>query len=339
MPRKTFTVGFNRERFSEIDSAEALSDILGIQNINKIVSADECFEQFPTIQYHCDEPESNPSTIPLYFLAKLAKEHVTVVLSGEGADEIFGGYPLYRTPFSVQRYQKLVPKFIRKPLGSLATKLPDIHGKKFLLKGGAPVEKHFVGQAYIFDEKDAKKLLKPTYKSGPSVKDIIQPIYDRVKDKDDVTKMQYLDFHLWMPKDILLKADRMSMANSLELRVPLLDKEVVNVARRIPSKYRVNNKNTKYVFRQAANRKLPDEWATRKKSGFPVPVTYWLREEKYYNIVKEAFTSDYANKFFDTNTLVKMLNAHYKERKNYGRKLWTIYTFLVWYKKFFIELD
>ncbi|MDF2822003.1 MAG: asnB [Clostridiales bacterium] len=339
MPNKTFTVGFNRERFSEIDSAQALSKILNIESVSKMVTAEECFENFSKIQYHCDEPESNPSTIPLFFLAKLAREHVTVILSGEGADEIFGGYPLYRTPFSVQKYQRIIPKFIRKPLGLLATKLPDMHGKKFLLKGGAPVEKHFVGQAYIFDEKDAKKLLNPKFRNGPSVDDLIQPIYDRVKDKDDVTKMQYLDFHLWMPKDILLKADKMSMASSIELRVPFLDKEVVELARKIPSKYRVNNINTKYVFRQAANRMLPDEWASRKKIGFPVPVTYWLREEKYYNIVKASFLSEQAKQFFDTNTLVKMLDAHYSEKKNYGRKLWTIYTFLVWYNKFFIELN
>ena len=338
-PNKTFSIGFKDYEgiFNETNLAEELSEILTIENYKKLMNADECFETLPTIQYHMDEPQSNLSSVPLYFLSKLASEHVTVVLSGEGADEIFGGYVWYQKSEKLEKYEK-IPFFIRRSLSKLANALPQNKMTTFLVKGGQKVEEKFIGQAKVFEEEDALKVLKDEYKNGPSVQSITKQVFDKVKRKDDTTKMQYLDLKLWLPGDILLKADKMSMAHSIELRVPFLDKEVMAMAGGIPSSLRVNRKDTKYALRAASTEVLPDEWANRPKVGFPVPIRYWLKEEKYYQIVKEMFQSEMAKEFFDTNELLRYLDEHYTKKHNYARYIWTVYVFLVWYKKFFKEL-
>ncbi|WP_153464192.1 asparagine synthase (glutamine-hydrolyzing) [Sediminibacillus terrae] len=335
-PNKTFTVGFSDRSFSEIDNAKALSDNLGIENVNEVLDPELCFEKLEDIQYMMDEPHSNPSIVPLYFLAELASRDVTVVLSGEGADELFGGYAEYETTAPLRKYRKL-PLWVRKPLGQAAKQLPDIKGKNFLVRGGLPAEEWFIGQANIFKETDVTALLKEDYKNAPSVKDIVQPYFDQVKDKSDLTKMQYLDLHLWLVDDILLKADKMSMAHSLELRVPFLDKKVMETAAKIPDKYRVNEIDTKYALRLSAARALPEESANRKKIGFPVPIRNWIRNEKYYKTIKSYFESSNAEKFFNKNGLLELLNDHYEGKANNARKVWTVFMFLVWYKKYFEE--
>ena len=335
MPQKTFSVGFEQENFDESNLAKDLSDILGIENVRKMITADECFDMLPTIQYHMDEPQSNPSSVPLYFLAQLAREHVTVVLSGEGADEIFGGYEWYDDDEKLKKYKKL-PSFIRKPVAKVAEKMPYFKGRTTLIRGGSSVEDYFIGQAQIFEEREAVDILQSPYTKSPSIKEITRPVYNNVKNEDDVTKKQYLDLKLWLAGDILLKADKMSMAHSIELRVPFLDKEVMKVGESIPTKYKVNDENTKVALRYAAKEVLPEEWAKRQKKGFPVPIRFWFKEQKYYDMVKEAFTSDYASEFFDTAKIVKLLDDHFNERCNNARKIYTIYVFLVWYKRFFI---
>lgn len=338
-PNQSFSVGFkNYEKmFNETDHAKELSDLLNIENLRTYVTADEVFKKLPDIQWHMDEPQSNPSSVPLYFLCELASKHVTVVLSGEGADEIFGGYEWYQPSKRMEAYKKL-PFGLRKVISHIAKKLPKNKYTQFLVKGGQTIEEHFIGEAIVWDEEDALQVLKPAYRSGPSVHSITRPIYDEVPYEDDVTKMQYLDLNLWLPGDILLKADKMSMAHSLELRVPFLDKKVMELAKNIPSKYRVNEIDTKYALRLAAEKELPEEWAKRKKLGFPVPIRHWLREEKYYNMVKETFQSDYAKEFFNTDLLVKYLDEHYHQKANRARYIWTVYVFLVWYKRFFIDI-
>lgn len=338
MPQKTFTVGFSREMFSEIESAKKLSDQLGIENHSKVLTSEECLNAFSDIQYHADEPEANPSAVPLYFLSKLAREHVTVVLSGEGADELFAGYPFYQTPRVVEKYKKIMPGVLRKAAYKVTRPLPEFKGKNFLEKGGGTVEDYFIGQAKLFSSADAKKILNPAFRGGASISEITKPIYDRVAGEDDLIKMQYLDMHLWMAKDILLKADKMSMAHSLELRVPFLDKKMMELASTIPSDMRIDGELTKAPLRKAAEGALPEEWAKREKLGFPVPVRYWLQEEAIYKDVKAAFNTTYAKAFFDTSLLNKMLEQHYTNKKNHSRKLWTLYTFLVWYKRFFIDM-
>lgn len=339
-PNKTFSIGFQDYEgiFNETNLAKDLSDILHIENFKKLMNADECFETLPTIQYHMDEPQSNLSSVPLYFLSKLASEHVTVVLSGEGADEIFAGYAWYQKSPELQKYEK-IPFGIRRAVANISKSLPQNKITNFLVKGGQKIEEKFIGQAIIFKEEEAMKILKEDYQSGPSIHSITQNVYNQVKDKDDLTKMQYLDLKLWLPGDILLKADKMSMAHSLELRVPFLDKEVMASAEKIPSNLRVNDIDTKYALRKASEEVLPIEWANREKVGFPVPLRHWLKEEKYYKIVKKAFESDYAKEFFQTDELVRMLDDHYHGKHNYARNIWTVYVFLVWYNKFFIELN
>jgi asparagine synthase (glutamine-hydrolysing) len=339
MPNKTFSVGFQDHEgiFNETNLAAELSDILKIENHKSIINADDCFDKLPTIQYHMDEPQSNPSSVPLYFLAELASQHVTVVLSGEGADEIFGGYEWYRPTPAMAKYEK-VPFGVRRSVAAVAEKLPQNRITGFLAKGGKTVEETFIGEAKVWDEEDALKVLKGEYRNGPSVQSITKEVYDKVQGKDDVTKKQYIDLKLWLPGDILLKADKMSSAHSIELRVPFLDKMVMSLAAKVPADLRVNDVNTKFALRTAAKESLPEAWANRPKVGFPVPIRYWLREEKYYNLVKEMFTSDMAAEFFDTDELMKFLDEHYTEKANHARYIWTVYVFLVWYKKFFVEL-
>lgn len=336
MPQHTFSVGFDLDRFNETNEAMRLSKILGIEHHAQIISADECFEAFPKIQYHMDEPQANPSSVPLWFLSKLTRQYVTVVLSGEGADEIWGGYEWYDETPVMKKYKKL-PAFLRCAAASAARKLPYFKGRDLIIKSCGRPEDYFIGQAYIFSEKEALSVLNKKYSGGSSLKDITSPIYSKVQDKDELTKKQYLDLNLWLPGDILLKADKMSMAHSIELRVPYLDKVVMDHARRVPSKYRINEKGTKYVLRTAANRTLPEEWATRPKKGFPVPIKMWLREDKYYNIVKEYFTSDFAAEFFRQDEIMKLLDDHKSGKANNQRKIWVIFTFLTWYREFFID--
>lgn len=337
-PKKTYTVGFSDKDFSEIDNAKDLSDIIGSENINKFLDPKICFDKLNHMQYMLDEPSSNPSVVPLYFLSALAKESGNnVVLSGEGADEFFGGYFEYVTPKEIQKYNRL-PKFLRRFNGAIAEKLPTgVKGRNFFTKGGLPVEKVFIGQAKIFNEHEAIELVKPAYKNSTSIREITGPIYDKVKKEDDLTKKQFLDFHLWMINDIMLKADRMSMANSLQIITPLLDQDLLDVARTIPSHYRVNDQKTKYAFRLAANKSLPDEWAKRKKLGFPVPIRLWIREKEFYEDIKKTFESDYAGEFFDQAEILRLLSEHYNNHKNNQRKIWTIYMFLLWYEEYFIK--
>ena len=333
--QKTFTVGFDfGERYNEISWAKRLSEKIGVDHRTKLITSEEFWESIEKVQYHMDQPLADPSCIALYFVSKLASESVKVVLSGEGADELFGGYTVYNEPRVFKWYQRLLPYRLRMALYRFAKKLPDIKGRGFIMRGARPIEEKFIGNAFMYDADDKKRILKdPSIVTKPQ--DLCKKYYDRVKDYDEVTKMQYLDINLWMVGDILLKADRMSMANSLELRVPFLDKEVFKVASSLPAKLRVNRKNTKYAMRQAAMRHLPPETAQKEKLGFPVPTRVWLRDERYYNIVKEMFHSDTAKKFFNPDVITGFLDEHYSGKEDNSRKVWTIYIFLVWYDIYF----
>ena len=268
----------------------------------------------------------------LYFCSEVAK-HNKVTLTGECADEIFGGYNIYKEPLAVPAYDK-IPFPIRRFIGKIASHLPKKSGINFLIRRGKKLEDRFIGNAYMFTEEERKKLLK-IKTDAPSPAEVVKPFYDRVKDKDPVTKMQFVDLNAWMVGDILLKADKMSMANSLEVRVPFLDKKIMELAERIPLKYRVNDENTKFAMRKAALRRMPEKWAGKKKLGFPVPTRVWLKEDKYYNIVKEKFTGEVAQKYFNTDMLVKLLDDHKNGKADNSRRVWTVYTFLVWYDQFF----
>lgn len=337
MPDHTFSVGFDYNKFNETNYAAELSDKLGIKNFRKMVTAEECFEALPTIQYHMDEPQSNLSSVPLYFLAQMAAEEVTVVLSGEGADELFGGYEWYQDTAEVAKYKKTVPAPIRRALGKAVAHKHTFKGRNFLLKGAEMAEHYFIGQALVWPEDEVDTVLKSEYNCGDGAFELAAPIYARVADKSELIRKQYLDMNMWLPGDILLKADKMCMAHSLELRVPFLDRRVMEFAEHIPDRYRVNEGGNKQVMRHAANKILPDEWATRPKKGFPVPLMYWLREERWYNWVREYFTAPWAEEFFDTSVLMRLLDEHYEGRALNQRKIYTPLVFLIWYKRFFID--
>lgn len=342
---KTFTVGFGSdEKYNEIGWAKEFSKAIGKENNSKVITPKEYWDSLSKIQYHMDEPLADPSAVALYFVCNLASKQLKVVLSGEGADEIFGGYNVYSEPNGTL-YDKL-PMSVRRSIGKFASKLPSKRGVNFFIRKGKTLEERFIGNAYMFSPYERKKLLK-IKTDAPDPTAITKPYYDKVKYKDDVTKMQYLDLHLWMTGDILLKADKMSMANSLELRVPFLDKEIMKLAQQIPSRYRVTHKEktdgntkyiTKYAMRLAAKNNTPPQTAktaAKKKLGFPVPIRVWLKEDKYYQIVKKSFNGKAAKKYFNTDILLNLLNEHKSGKKDNSRKIWTIYSFLVWYDVFF----
>lgn len=332
---KTFTVGFDYEKYNEIDYAKALSEKIGIENHSKLITTEEYWDTLGKVQYHMDEPLADPSAIALYFVSQTAAKHVKVALSGEGADEFFGGYNIYREPHDLRPLTRL-PRPIRKGLGAIAKCLPKMKGKNYLIRGSKDLQERFIGNAFMLTEEERERILKkPTGKYHHAV--LTRPFYDKVKDQDEVTQMQYIDMHFWLIGDILLKADKMSMAHSLEVRVPFLDRIVFDVARTIPTKYKVNEENTKYAMRQAAHRYLPDMVAEKKKLGFPVPIRIWLKEDKYYQIVKDAFTSKAAQNFFKTEEILKYLEEHREGKADNSRKIWTIFMFLVWHKQYFEE--
>ena len=333
-PDKTFSVGFKTEGFDETEKAQELSKELGIKNKRKYVTPEDFFNTLPTIQYYTDEPHANLSTVPLFFLSDLASKDVKVVLSGEGADEFFGGYPEYNDPLSVRMYAK-IPSILKKPFAALIKPLPHFPGKNTLVKYSKPFYERYIGHAFVMDENEANQILCKDLKDNVTLKDILYPYYKKVKDKDELTKKMYFDFNFWLPQDILLKADKMSMAHSLELRVPLLDQDLFKTSSKVPSKYQVKDKQTKYMFRDIALEKLPEDWAKRRKLGFPVPFSKWIREDKFYKKVREMFNEEFVSEFFDKEFINKLLTDHYNNKVNNGRKIYNIYIFLIWYKVYF----
>ena len=332
---KTFSVGYEEEKYSELPYAQDFSNVIGVSNIANKVSADEFFDAVPEIQYYMDEPLPNPSEIPLYFLAKNARRYVKVVLSGEGADELFGGYPMYLAGGHFDHYSHKVPRPVRKVLGTVAKHCPNFKGKNFLVRGAMEPYQRFMRANYVFQSAERQKFLKrPIASKVPE--EYSKRYFEEVSNLDEPTQLQYVDMHTWMIYDILLKADRMSMANSLELRVPFLDKKMLELSTRIPSRYRAANETTKIALRGAAIKQLPERTANKKKLGFPVPLNDWLREDKYYNKVKAAFQSDIAEKFFVTSELMKLLDDHKSGKALNMQKIWSFYTFILWYEQFFV---
>ena len=334
LPDKTFSVGFDNKGFNETMYAKELSDSLGIKNFAKLITPDEFFEGINKVQYYSDEPHANLSSVPLYFLSKLASEQVKVVLSGEGADELFAGYNEYADALPQRIYRKL-PFSLRHKLYLKYKDRKHFRGQTIILKYGQKVEDRYIGPAEIMTDELANSLVTSKYKNSETSRDLTKKYYDEVKNMDDVSKRLYLDMKMWIVEDILLKADKMTMANSIELRVPLLDKKMWELARTIPVKHKVHNEITKYAFRTAAKNKLPEDWAKRRKLGFVVPFVLWIKEEKYYKIVKEVFNKDFVSEFFDKDKINKLLDDHFNGITNNGRKVYTIYTFLKWYEIYF----
>ncbi|WP_028709391.1 asparagine synthase (glutamine-hydrolyzing) [Propionicicella superfundia] len=332
----SFSVGYEEEKYSELSYAQDFSDVIGVENVANKISADDFFGSAGTIQYHMDEPLPNPSAVPLYFLAKNAARHVKVVLSGEGADELFGGYNGYTEPLNYAPYEKVVPARVRAAIARVVSKLPAFHGQRFLMRSAEPIEERFFRHEYNFTVAEREDILAeriPAHRPSYYTK----PYFDRVAGFDDVTKMQYVDFYTWMLHDILLKADKMSMASSLELRVPFLDREVLKVALRIPTKYRVQKDSTKAALRKAALREIPERTANKPKLGFPVPLNDWLRQERYAAQVRGAFASPEAAMFFQQDKILTLLDDHVAGKAQNMKKIWSVYSFLLWYDEYFVR--
>ena len=332
---KTFTVGFANKQYDETDYAQEFSKHIGVKNYAYRITPEEYWANLGKIQYHMDEPLADAASVALYFVNREASKQVKVCLSGEGADEFFGGYNIYKEPFTVTWYDK-IPLPIRRAIGAVADLLPPVHGINFLVRRGKPLAERYIGNTNLMDEHRKKKLLK-NYHPGKLPTDLSRPYFELSKGQDAVTQMETCDLNLWMVGDILLKADKMSMANSLELRVPFLDRNMLDVALSIPQKYRSGKESTKIALRGAAMKQLPESVAHRKKLGFPVPLNDWLREDKYYNMVKEKFTGPVAEKFFNVDEIMRLLDDHKAGKAKNMTKIWSFYSFILWYELYFVN--
>lgn len=331
-PDKTYTVGYENKKYDETMYAKDLAEKLGIKNESKIITKEEYLENISKIMYHLDEPTSDPAAISLYFVAKLASKDLKVVLSGEGADEFFGGYNYYREEVDYKFYNKL-PYCLRHIIGKVASIFPEGRGFNFLVRRGEKLENSYIGVNRNFSSKMAKKVLKNNYELKAI--DVTKDVYNEFKNYSNIDKMQAIDINFWLMKDILLKADRMTMASSIEGRVPFIDKEVFKVASHLPFDYKVTKENTKVALRAAAKEVIPTEAYKKKKLGFPVPVREWIKEGDFKEEVEKTLNSDVANKYFNTKIINKMFEEHINGKKDNYRKIWTIYTFIKWYQVFF----
>ncbi|WP_243129235.1 asparagine synthetase B family protein [Hathewaya massiliensis] len=329
---KSFTVGFELNGYSEVEHAKSTANFIGIENIHKFISCEEFITELPKIIWHMDVPVADPAEIPLYFIAKEASKHVRVILSGEGADELFGGYNIYNEPNSLRMFNH-IPKFMKNFLRDFSHILPEgTKGKSFLYRGCTPLEKRYFGNANIFKEPE-KSILLNSYNEEFASEYFINSFYKKVEDLDCIGKMQYIDLCTWLKGDILVKSDRMTMANSLELRVPFLDREVFKVASSLGYEDKVYNGTTKYLLREAFKSELPMDLINRKKLGYPVPIRVWLKNELYpwaTSLIKESHTEKYINKDY----VIKLLEEHRKGYLDNSRKIWTILIFMLWHKIF-----
>jgi asparagine synthase (glutamine-hydrolysing) len=337
----TFTTGFEREGFSEIDVAAESAAAIGVEHITKVVTPDEFAASIPLVVWYLDDPVADPALVPLYFIAREARKHVKVVLSGEGADELFGGYNIYREPLSLAAFDKL-PTGIRRALGALSTRLPDgMRGKDLLRRGAIPLEQRYYGNARIFRDDELGFL--ETRDPDLSHVAVTAELYRRTRAAgyDDVTAMQYVDLFTWLRGDILVKADKMTMANSLELRVPFLDPEVFRIASTLPVDQRVTKETTKYALRRALEQIVPPHVLNRRKLGFPVPTRHWLAEQ-LHDWARQIISESQTEEWLDKQQVLAMLAAHRDNQRNgssvdYSRKLWTLLVFMVWHGIFVEE--
>lgn len=333
--RQTFTVGFlgEGEKYDESRDAKRFADFIQTENHCRIIGKDEFYAAVPKVMYYLDEPLGDASAVALYFLAEEAAKKVKVVLSGEGSDELFGGYNIYLEP-KMRRLINWLPAGMRQKLGRTAERIPGhMKGKNYLFRSSHQLKEWYIGNAYIFHEEEKKRLLKKQY-SSKNPQELLAEEYASIRHLRDAEQMQSLDLKYWLPGDILQKADKMSMAHSLELRVPFLDMEVFQTARKIPSRLRTRHYTTKYVLRKAASCYLPGKVSRKKKLGFPIPIRNWMKEEDWYRKIRETFTGPTAETYFHTDYLIELLDAHKQGKEDNSRKIWTVYAFLIWHQVF-----
>ncbi|MEN8905377.1 MAG: asparagine synthase (glutamine-hydrolyzing) [Clostridiales bacterium] len=327
----TFTVGFNIDGYSEGHVAKKTAEELDVKNIYTEISARDYIKTLPEIIWHLDSPVADPTCVPLYYLSKEASKHVKVVLSGEGSDELFAGYNIYNEPNSLKIFNH-IPAIIKDILKDNIKKIGNIKGKNFIERGCITLEERFFGNARMFNEHE-KKALFINYNEKIHHTDITKTYYDKVRCYDDITKMQYIDMETWLKGDILLNADRMTMANSLELRVPFLDREVYKVASMIPTSLKITRETTKKILREAFKDIIPLHVVNRKKLGFPVPLKFWFKNE-LYNWAIDIFSRSNTGDIFNKKYIYMLIETHKKSNIDYSRKIWTIIVFMLWYEIF-----
>lgn len=338
MEARTFTIGWGEGRFSELEAAATFARATGLPNEGRILGAEQFFASVPAVQYAMDEPLPNPSAVPLYHLCAMAAESVKVVLSGEGADELFGGYPYYQECLAFAPYM-MVPAPARRALAAAARHLPEgTHGRRFLMRGAHPLPERYIRLEYNFPWAEALDLLAPELgarcAAAPTPWELAAPLFAEIE-ADEITAMQTADILTWMQQDILLKADKMSMASSLELRVPFLDREVFALASTLPASQRVGRRETKIALRAAAARTLPQATAAMPKQGFVTPLAQWLQEEPWHSQVREVLNSERARRFFRTDRLNALLDEHQRGPRSHMKKIWSAYCFLNWHEQYF----
>lgn len=340
---KTFTVGFAEyqgER-DEVSWARELADTLHVQNDAHHIGEDEYWEALPRVQWHMDEPTADPSAVALFFVDQLAARSVKAVLSGEGADELFGGYRIYQAPLANRRVGAVPKPLLR--AGSKVLRAAGRRGANYLERASEQVEDWYYTNAngVAFTPGEREGLLAPSLRDRladvPTPQQLTAPVYAEpaAEGLDEPTRMQLVDLHFWLVGDILLKTDKMAMAHSLESRVPFLDREVFAVSRTIPTGQKLSDAQTKLALRQAAERAIPHDWAQKEKLGFPVPIAAWLRKDEHYSQVKREFTSANAMRFFAVPELLRLLDDHRAGKADNSRRIWIVYSFLVWYRVFF----
>ena len=333
-PEKTFTVGYDNQKYNESTYAKDLADKLGIENITQIVSQEEYIKNFPKMMYHMDEPLADPSTIALYSVTELASKHVKILTSGEGADELFGGYNTYQEEVNQSWYMK-IPFPIRRLASMIAGIFPEVRGFNFIWRRGQKLENYNIGLGRVFRDEEAMKLVK--CKNQIHTKDIVAPFYKEYKNNSPMIQRQMIDYYFWLVRDFLHAVDRNTTMFGIEGRTPFLDKEVYEVAKKLAPNTKVDKTTTKISLRKAAETVIPNESYKKKKLGFPVPLREWVREDDLYNEIKEKFNSDIAEKFFDVKKINKLLEDHRTNKKDCYKKVWAIYTFIVWYNEYFKE--
>jgi asparagine synthase (glutamine-hydrolysing) len=330
----TFTVGYDVPGYSEIEVAQDSARHLEVTTIPTKIGPQDMMDALPKIVWHLDDPVADPALVPLYFVAKKAAEYVTVILSGEGADEFFGGYTIYREPLSLAGVNGL-PTPIQRGLRAVSRAIPEgVKGKSFLERGTTPLEERYYGNARIFTE-DEKKLLLRRYDPTVRYTDVTASIYAEAEGLDDVTKMQYVDVYTWLRGDILVKADRMSMAHSLEVRVPFLDREVFEIAAGIPVDLKLppRSTDTKYALRRALADVVPPAIVNRRKLGFPTPTRVWLKTEMY-EWARNIIAGSGAGELLNLQYAVDLLDAHRRGEADHSREVWTVLVFCVWHAIF-----
>lgn len=333
-PNNTYTLGYKEKKYSEISYAQDLTNKLGISNKYKIVSKKDYFKVLKKVIYHMDEPVADPSIVSLYYVAKLASKDVKVALSGEGADEFFGGYNTYGESNSLAFYNK-IPFCIRHFIAKIAEYLPEIKGKDFLYRRGNKLENYYIGVEKVFNERERNKVLNKKCKIKNS--EITKEAFSLVKNKSNMIKMQIIDIKFWLQYDILQKGDKMSMASSLEVRPPFVDKEVFNLASSLKSTDKIYAGTTKYALREASKSVILNESYKKKKLGFPVPLREWLKSDDVYKDILNKFDSKISKKLFNNKRLHKLLKSVHSGKNPKYKKVWNIYTFLIWYQIFFEE--